>query len=237
MDDRQAMNAVFYVLRTGCQWKALPRVLGAPSTVHDRFQEWRRAGVFKKMWIAGLMEYDIRRGLDWEWQAMDGAMTKAPLGGEATGRNPTDRGKRGTKRSLLTEGHGIPLAVSVAGANRHDMKLTEPTLKAIVVDRPQPTAEQSQNISLDKGYDYDEVRDILTKWGYTAHIRTRGEEIALKEKIPNYRARRWVVERTHSWLNRFRRLLIRWEKKVKNYLAMLHFACAWITFRAAGLFG
>ncbi len=237
MDDRRAMNAVFYVLRTGCQWKALPRVLGAPSTVHDRFQEWRRAGVFKKMWIAGLMEYDIRRGLDWEWQAMDGAMTKAPLGGEATGRNPTDRGKRGTKRSLLTEGRGIPLAVSVAGANRHDMKLTEPTLKAIVVDRPQPTAERPQNMSLDKGYDYDEVRDILAKWGYTAHIRTRGEEITLKEKIPNYRARRWVVERTHSWLNRFRRLLIRWEKKVKNYLAMLHFACAWITFRAAGLFG
>ena len=237
MDDRQAMDAIFYVLRTGCQWKALPRVLGAPSTVHDRFQEWRRAGVFEKMWQAGLVEYDARKGLDWEWQAMDGAMTKAPLGGEATGRNPTDRGKRGTKRSLLTEGHGIPLAVFVSGANRHDMKLTEPTLEAIVIDRPQPTAEQPRNMSLDKGYDYDEVRDILTRWGYTAHIRTRGEETALKEKIPNYRARRWVVERTHSWLNRFRRLLIRWEKKVKNYLAMLHFACAWITFHAAGLFG
>ena len=237
MDDRQAMDAIFYVLRTGCQWKALPRALGAPSTVHDRFQEWRRAGVFERMWQAGLMEYDAKKGLNWEWQAMDGAMTKAPLGGEATGRNPTDRGKSGTKRSLLTDGHGIPLAVAVAGANRHDMKLTVPTLEAIVTERPRPTEKQPQNMCLDKGYDYDEVRDILTEWGYTAHIRTRGEESKQKKQVPGYRARRWVVERTHSWLNRFRRLLIRWEKKVENYLAMLHFACAWITFRAAGLFG
>jgi len=82
MDDRRAMNAIFYVLKTGCQWKALPRSLGAPSTVHDRFQEWREAGVFERMWQAGLLEYDERIGLDWEWQAMDGAITKAPLGGK-----------------------------------------------------------------------------------------------------------------------------------------------------------
>ncbi len=91
---------------------------------------------------------------------------------------------------------------------------------------------------LDKGYDYPEVRELIEKWGYTAHIKARGEEIREKrQQVPNYRARRWVVERTHSWVNRFRRLLIRWEKKIENYLAMLHFACAWITFRAAGLFG
>lgn len=82
MDDRKAMTAIFYVLRTGCQWQALPRSLGASSTVHDRFQEWRDAGVFLRMWQAGLREYDEVKGLDWEWQAMDGAMTKAPLGGK-----------------------------------------------------------------------------------------------------------------------------------------------------------
>jgi putative transposase len=235
--DRRAMDAIYYVLRTGCQWKALPRDWGASSTVHDRFQEWRKAGVFEHLWQAGLTEYDQRKGLDWEWQAMDGAITKAPLGGEATGPNPTDRGKSGTKRSLLTEGHGIPLGVAVEGANRHDMKLLEPTLEAIIMERPEPTEEEPQNICLDKGYDYDEVRQILTAWGYTAHIRTRGEEASQKQCVPGYRARRWVVERTHSWLNRFRRLLIRWEKKAENYLAMLHLACAWITFRAAGVFG
>ena len=108
MDDRKAMTAILYVLRTGCQWKALPRSLGAGSTVHQRFQEWVGAKVFKKMWKAGLLELDEKKGLDWAWQCMDGAMTKAPLGGEKTGKNPTDRAKSGVKRSLLTEGHGIP---------------------------------------------------------------------------------------------------------------------------------
>lgn len=82
MDDRKAMNAIFYVLRTGIQWKALPRSLGAASTVHDRFQEWREAGVFEKIWKKGLLEYDARKGIDWEWQSMDCAITKAPLGGK-----------------------------------------------------------------------------------------------------------------------------------------------------------
>jgi len=82
MDDRKAMNAIFYVLRTGVQWKALPRSLGAASTVHDRFQEWRRADVFEEVWRDALLEYDARRGIDWEWQSMDAAMTKAPLGGK-----------------------------------------------------------------------------------------------------------------------------------------------------------
>jgi transposase len=76
------MDGIFYVLRTGCQWKALPRAIGAASTVHDRFQQWVKAGVFRRLWEAGLLEYDALQGLDWEWQAMDGAMTKAPLGGK-----------------------------------------------------------------------------------------------------------------------------------------------------------
>ncbi len=138
---------------------------------------------------------------------------------------------------MLTEGHGGPIGVAVDGANRHDMKLVERTLEAAMVQRPEPTAYQPQNMCLDKGYDYPEVRKLVAAWGYTGHIKSRGEERAEKRSIPGYRARRWIVERTHSWLNRFRRLLIRWEKKVENYVAMLHFACAWITFRASGVVG
>lgn len=82
MDDRKAANAIFYVLRTGCQWKALPRSLGAGSTVHDRFQEWRGAGVFQRLWKQGLTEYDAKKGLEWRWQTIDTVMTKAPLGGK-----------------------------------------------------------------------------------------------------------------------------------------------------------
>ena len=78
-------GVVFYLLRTGCQWKALPRFYGATSTVHDRFQEWQRSRFFENMWMAGLLEYDNKNGLEWGWQAIDGAMTKAPLGGAGTG--------------------------------------------------------------------------------------------------------------------------------------------------------
>jgi putative transposase len=131
----------------------------------------------------------------------------------------------------------VPLAVEVAGANRHDMKLVRATLEQIVVARPPPTAEQPQGLCLDKGYDYDEVRATVTEFGFTAHIHSRGEEAQALKREAGARARRWVVERAHSWLNRFRRLLIRWDKKAENYLGFLHFACALIAFRAAGLFG
>jgi putative transposase len=138
---------------------------------------------------------------------------------------------------MLVEGGGVPLAVAVAGANRHDMKLAEPTLERMVIERPESTKEHAQNMSLDKGYDFPEVDRLLAEWGYTAHIARRGVDQSKRERVPGYRARRWVVERTHSWLNRFRRLLIRWEKKRKNYLAMIHLACAWITYRQAGIIG
>ena len=98
MNDEQAFSAIYYVMRTGIQWKALPRTLGAPSTIHDRFQKWVRKGVFKKLWQAGFMAHNQAKEIDWEWQSIDGAITKAPLGGESTGANPTDRGKKGIKR-------------------------------------------------------------------------------------------------------------------------------------------
>jgi transposase len=159
------------------------------------------------------------------------------LGGKKTGRNPTDRGKRGVKRSLLTDGHGVPIGLAIDGANRHDMKLVRATLESLVAVRPEPTEEEPQGMCLDKGYDYDEVRKILAEFGFTAHIKARGEEAKELKAEAGKRARRWVVERSHSWMNRFRRILVRWDKKPENYLAFLHFACALITFRAAGLFG
>ena len=131
----------------------------------------------------------------------------------------------------------MPIGLAVEGANRHDMKLVRETLESMVVDRPQPTEAQPQGMCLDKGYDYQEVRDTLQEFGFTAHIRSRGEEAKELKAEAGRRARRWVVERTHSWMNRFRRILIRWEKKAQNYIAFLHFACALIAFRTAGLFG
>jgi putative transposase len=235
MPDRAAFSAMVYVLRTGIQWNALPRELGASSTVHARSQEWVEKGFFERLHEAGLTEYDELSGIEWQWQAADGAMGKAPLVPKestdgAAGRNPTDRGKQGTKRGLLVDGNGVPLAVAVDGANRHDSKLLAATLDGIVVLRPhRETGEQ--HLCLDKGYDFEFVRDEAEARGYVHHIRGRGEEV---QPHPDGKARRWVVERTISWLNRSRRLLVRWEKHARNYLAFIHLACAQLIFAKLG---
>ena len=101
------------------------------------------------------------------------------------------------------------------------MRLVEETLKSIPIERPDPN-DVEQNLCMDKGYDYDDVRQTIDQYGYTAHIKSRGDEEQERKQLSTYRARRWVVERTHSWMNRFRRLLIRWEKKVNNYKQLLH---------------
>ena len=137
----------------------------------------------------------------------------------------------------MVEGQGIPIGVAVDGANRNDFKMARSTIESIPVDRPEPSADEPQGMCLDKGYDYDEVRELLVEFGFTAHIRARGDEAQALKREAGYKARRWVVERTHSWLNRYRAVLIRWCKKPENFLATLHFALALITYRATGLTG
>ena len=137
----------------------------------------------------------------------------------------------GVKRSLLTDGSEIPLAMAVDGANRPDAKLLVATLDGIVVARPTSEDEPSpQHLCLDAGYDSEEVREEVGLRGYEAHIRPRDKQRQSGEHYPDGKARRWVVERTHSWLNRSRRLLVRWEKKTENYLAFVHLACAQLIF-------
>ena len=121
------------------------------------------------------------------------------------------------------------MGLVVEGANRHDMKLTDSTLRSLspAARDAHRAAGHDQHVCLDVGNDYDQVRAVVTELGYTAHIRHRGEEAQAKKA--GQKARRWVVERTHSWFNRFRHLLTRWAKKPENYLAMLHFACARIS--------
>ena len=135
----------------------------------------------------------------------------------------------GTKRSVLTDEKGLPLAVLLSGANTHDVKLLEETLDHIVVLRPQPDEEHPQNLFLDAGYTGSQ--DKVQERGYIPHIRPRGEEKKELERNPDFRARRWVVEVTHSFFNRFRKLLVRFEKKAANYLALIQFACAVIVWR------
>ena len=148
--------------------------------------------------------------------------------------NPTHRGKRGVKRSLLTEAQGIPVGLAVDGANRHDMKLVRVTVDNLAMSPPTPSPEHPLGMCLGKGYDFPEVRRTLDAFGFTAHIRNRGEEPRAIKQEACFKAR-WVGGgRTHSWLNRFCRTLVWWDKSPSNYIAFLHFASALI---AAGRLG
>lgn len=133
------------------------------------------------------------------------------------------------------DGRGVPLSIVVAGANRHDVKLLEPTLAAVVAERPTETAPQ--HLCADAAYVGEAALRAIESHGYTPHVRSRGEEIQAKERNPEYRARRWVVEVSHSWLNRFRKLLVRFEKTDRSYRALLMLACAIIAFRKAATEG
>ena len=156
--------------------------------------------------------------------------------GKKTGKNPTDRGKLGVKRSTLIDGRGVPLAVAIEGANVPDQKLVAETLDAIPVHRPEPAPHKPQHLCLDKGYAGEPVDREVCRRGYTPHVPRKANEPP-KPKHRTGKARRWKVERTHSWLNRARRLLTRWEKKVANYIGFLHLQFAIIALRSAGVIG
>jgi putative transposase len=136
----------------------------------------------------------------------------------------------------LTEGKGIPIAVVIAGAHRHDMKLLADTLEAIVVERPEPSEEAPQHWYADKGYAYPACRQAAQRQGYIPHIRSWGEEKAEQARMPGYRPRRWVVEVCPSWLNRFRKILVRFEKNLATHLGLVQFACAYIVLKRARVF-
>ena len=135
----------------------------------------------------------------------------------------------GTKRSVLVDEKGLPLAIVISGANTHDIKLLEETLDHIVVPRPEPDEKHPQNLCLDAGYIGG--GEAVKQRDYIPHIRPCGEEKKELERNPDFHARHWVVEVTHSFFNRFRKLLVRYEKKAVNYIAFLQFACTVIVWR------
>lgn len=237
LDFRVILNGIFYLLKTGCQWSYLPPCYGSKSTVHEHFQKWVTAGVFSEIFHLALEEYDEFKGIAWEWQMMDGFLVQAPvrgqtvcLGEEGLGRNPTDRGRSGSKAHLHVDQEGIPIGVVVVGANVHDSRLVSPTVKADSIPRPEPTADKPQNLCLDKGYDYKRVDKEVTEHSFLPHIRRIGEE-KIAEGQKTQPARRWVIERTNAWLKGFRAIRTRYFRKAQNYLAILHFACALIISR------
>lgn len=232
IDIRAAFNGIIYHMRTGCQWEALPERFGKKSSVHRTMQRWIQKGVFEEVWAVLINHCDELDGVTWDWQAADGALGKARHGGDHVGKNPTDRGKNGTKRSLLVEGEGGPLAVVIDDANVHDAKMLGRTIDAIVLPRPTPD-EVEQHLCLDKGYDNPTGYAATLAAEYEPHVRRIGEERLEKTTRKRHPARRWVVERTIGWLNRCRAILVRFAKKASNYLGLIQVACILLWYRRA----
>ena len=189
--DRSAMEAILFVLRTGCPWNALNATgICKSSSAHRRFVEWVDEGVFHDSGVKGFSIRPAAR--DRLEVAGDGRRDDqgAAGRGKKAGPNPTDRAKDGTKRSLLTDAAGIPLGLAVDGATRNDHKLFAETVDSIPVRRPAPTTADPQGLCLDKGYDYDEVRELAAAFGFTLHAARRGQDAKAIKKKAGYRARR-----------------------------------------------
>jgi|GEM_PF-398231 len=183
----------------------------------------------------GLAEYDEMEGIAWRWQSIDGTMMKAPLAQEAVGPNPTDRGKNGSKGHLLVDGRGVPLSIVVTGANVNDCKRLTEVLDSIVVERENPPLRRSTHLCADAGYRGADNLRTIEEHGYIPHVVDQRTEADLKRRNPKKQARRWVVEVCHSWFNRFRKLLVRYEKLERSFIALNHLAAAIIAFRKVPL--
>jgi putative transposase len=147
------------------------------------------------------------------------------------GKNPTDRGKKGTKESVLVDADGGPLGAVIAAANVNDHLLLRETIEAVVVERPEPTPEAPQHLCLDADYDNPAGRDAAAAGKYTPHIVPARKENRSKARKRGYKPRRWVVERTLAWLSRCRAILVRYDKKDENFLGLIQLACALFWYR------
>ena len=142
--------------------------------------------------------------------------------------------KNGTKRHVLVDGRGVPLSIVVTGANRHDVTQLKPVLENIVVKRPESSPESKQHLCADKGYQGQPALQIIISENYIPHVKQINEEVKEKKDNPDYKPRRWVVEVSHSWFNRFRKILVRFEKLNERYEALLFMAASIIALRKVG---
>ena len=220
--DRVVFEYVIAALVHGSGYERIASVGCSDRTIRRRVHEWAAAGLTEQVHTLALQAYDRMIGLDLDELAVDGCLTKAPGGGEAAGRSPVDRGKQGLKRSVVTDGTGIPLHVVSAGANRHDSPLLGPTLAGLEKLDEVPEAV---TVYLDRGYDGQPSRTLLDAFGFQGVIARKGVP------APRQAGTRWVVERTHSWMNGYGKLRRCTEKRSTVVDFYLFLAAALVVIR------
>lgn len=203
--------------------ECIAAMFGSYSAVYRTFQWLIGLKFFERLWQSELRNYEKIIGLKLDFQVGDCAITKAPLGGQATGKSPVDRSKIGTKRSIISDQNGIAIGLAVAGANQFDPSLLKATIESVKQNIQQP---YSKKLRLDGIYDTQEVRTILFNEYYLPRISPNNRRNKIKKTYAynDDPTIRWVIERSHSWINRFRRILVRWEKFLTHYSGMLQFA-------------
>lgn len=196
--DHVVFEHVIDALVHGSGYERIATTRCSDRTIRRRLIEWADLGIATKLHALCLAAFDRMIGLELGEISADGCITKAPCGGEKAGPSPVDRRKGGLKRSTSTDGAGVPLGIVSAGANRHDSPLLEPTLEQThqqVADLPAGGLPTDARVHLDSGYDSGKTRDLLAEQGLTGVIARKGTA------APIQAGKRWVVERTHSWMN------------------------------------
>jgi transposase len=222
--DRVCFQGILIRLVTGCAWVDVEHLLGnqvSDTTLRDRRDEWIAAGVFERLADEAVAGYDRVVGLDFSECSVDGSQHKAPAGGEGTGPSPVDRGKRGWKWSLFADRYGIPIGWTIAGANRNDCILLEPTLDAVAA---RGLLIECETLHLDRGYDNGIVRGHVADLGIDlvcSKVRKAGTAHD-KKLVPL--GLRWPIERTNSWLSNFGQLRRNTDRRVIHRLAQLALA-------------
>lgn len=227
ISDRDCFEAILFRLVTGYSWDVAGRLgKGSETTLRRRRDEWLRAGIFDEAADEAIAGYDRIIGLDLSEVALDGSQHKAPMGGEGTGPNPTDRGKSGWTWSLATDHLGIPIGWSTDGANRNDVMLAGPTLDAVAA---RGLLADLETLHLDRGYDNARVRRVCSQLGIS--------DVVCAKKRPAGKGKRpvrvplglhWPVERTNSWLSNFGQLRRNADRFVAQRLAQFALAVALI---------
>ncbi|WP_139284296.1 IS5 family transposase [Salinicola sp. LHM] len=229
ISNRAALTGIIFVLRSGIPWRMLPLEMGCGSgvTCWRRLRDWQQAGVWERLHQALLQQLHDADRLDWSRACMDSATLSAKKGGSAIGPNPTDRGRPGTKRHLLTDRRGTPLAVLLSGANMNDSVPLAALLDHVspVQGRRGRPRHRPRKLHADKAYDHRRCRRSCRRRGIRPRIARRGVEDS--RRLGRHR---WVVERTFSWLSGFRRLVTRYERRVDIHYALTLIGCSLICF-------
>ena len=223
IDDAVVFDKLVEALVFGAGYERIADACCSASTMRRRRDEWIRLGIFDRLRLACLDAYEKMIGLNLADVCVDGCTTKAPCGGECAGRSPVDRGKRGMKRSQLSDGAGVPMATVSAPANTVDHALLAETLDALKDFAPLPA---DATVHQDAGYDYRPCREALHERGLLGQIASRGTP------APIQAGKRWVVERTNSWFNDFGKLRRCTERRRDCVDAYLALAAAIVTIRA-----